>query len=407
VNVRSQALEGLKVADFSWYIAGPSIPMWLAHHGAKVIRIESLSRPDEIRGIEPFKDSVAGINRSGCFANYNSNKYGMALNLNHPRGVEVAKRIIAWADIVVENFTPGTMQRKWGLGYEGIKKIKADIIMVSTSPLGQTGPEAQQAGFGLELVSRGGFTHFVGWPDQDAVGVGYPYTDTVTPPIAVIAIMAALEYRRRTGKGQYIDLSQHEVAVQHLAPALLDYAVNGREGGRIGNRHPYAAPHGAYRCLGDDRWCTIAVFTDGEWEAFCKVIGKPAWTEDPKFTTLLARKENEEELDRLVEDWTVNLPPEEVMNKMQAAGVAAGVVQSGKDLIEDPQLEHRHHFWYLNHPEMGLCAYDGPPFKLSETPAELNMPAPCLGEHTEYVCTQILGMTDDEFIGLFAEGVFE
>jgi benzylsuccinate CoA-transferase BbsF subunit len=404
----SQALEGLKVADFSWYIAGPSIPMWLAHHGAEVIRIESLTRPDELRGIEPFKDGIAGINRSGCFANYNSNKYGIALNLNHPKGVEVAKKIIAWADIVVENFTPGTMQRKWGLGYEGIRKIKVDSIMVSTSPLGQTGPEAQQAGFGLELVSRGGFTQFVGWPDQEAVGIGgYPYTDTVTPPIAVIAIMAALEYRRRTGKGQYIDLSQHEVAVQHLAPALLDYTVNGREGGRIGNHHPYAAPHGAYRCQGDDRWCTIAVFTDDEWETFCKVIGKPAWTGDPKFATLLARKENEEELDRLLEDWTVNFPPEEVMNKMQTAGVAAGVVQSGKDLIEDPQLKHRHHFWYLNHPEMGLCAYDGPPFKLSETPAELRLPAPCLGAHTEYVCTQILGMSDQEFIGLLTEGVFE
>ena len=401
------ALQGLKVADFSWYIAGPSVPMWLAHHGAEVIRIESLTRPDELRGIEPFKDGIPGINRSGCYANYNSNKYGIALNLNHLKGVEVAKKIVAWADVVVENFTPGTMERKWGLGYEGIKNVKDDIIMVSTSPLGQTGPDAQQAGFGLELVSRGGFTHFTGWPDQEAVGVGYPYTDTVTPPLAVVAIMAALDYRRRTGRGQYIDLSQHEVAVQHLAPAILDYTVNGREGGRTGNRHPHAAPHGAYRCQGDDRWCTIAVFSDEEWQAFCKVIGEPAWTKQPRFDTLLARKENEDGLDRLVENWTVNYTPEEVMHKMQAAGIAAGVVQSGKDLIEDPQLEHRHHFWYLNHPEMGTCAYDGPPFRLSETSAELHMPAPCLGEHTDYVCTQILGMSDEEFIGLLNEGVFE
>ena len=402
-----QALEGIKVADFSWYIAGPSIAMWLAHHGAEVIRIESLTRPDELRGIEPFKDGIAGINRSGCFANYNSNKYGMALNLKHPKGVEVAKRIVAWADVVVENFTPGTMEGKWGLGYEGMRKIRPDIIMLSTSPLGQTGPDAQQAGFGFELTNRGGFTHFVGWPDQDAVGVGYPYTDTVTPPIAVTAIMAALDYRCRTGKGQYIDLSQHEVAVQHLAPAILDYTVNGREGGRIGNHHPYASPHGAYRCRGDDRWCAIAVFTDEEWEAFCEVIGNPAWTQEDRFATLLGRKKNEDELDRLIGNWTVNFPPEEVTRKMQAAGVAAGVVQNGKDLIEDPQLGHRHHFWYLNHPEMGPCAYDGPPFKLSETPAELRMPAPCLGEHTEYVCTKILRMSDEEFVELLADGVFE
>jgi crotonobetainyl-CoA:carnitine CoA-transferase CaiB-like acyl-CoA transferase len=402
-----QALQGLKVADFSWYIAGPSIPMWMAHHGAEVIRVESLIRPDELRGIEPFKDGIAGINRSGCYANYNSNKFNIALNLNHSRGVEVARKIVAWADVLVENFTPGTMARKWGLGYESVKELKPGIIMVSTSPMGQTGPESEQAGFGLELVSRGGFTHFTGWPDQDAVGVGYPYTDTITPPVAVIGIMAALDYRRRTGKGQYIDLSQHEIAVQHLTPAIIDYTVNGREGGRIGNRNPNAAPHGAYRCQGEDRWCTIAVFTDEEWRAFCGVIGRPELKEDTRFATLAARKENEDELDEIVEGWSINLVPEEVMKRMQATGIAAGVVQSGKDLIEDPQLKHRHHFWYLNHPEMGVCAYDGPPFILSETPAELNRPAPCLGEHTEHVCTKILGIPDEEFVELLAEGVFE
>ncbi len=402
-----QALEGIRVVDFSWYIAGPSIAMWLAHHGAQVIRIESLTRPDELRTIEPFKDGIPGINRSGCYADYNSNKYGMSLNLKHPRGVEVARRLVAWADVAVENFTPGTMQKRWGLGYEGMKKIKPDIILLSTSGMGQTGPEAQQPGFGLELASRGGFTHFVGWPDQDAVGVGYPYTDTVSPPFGAIAILAALEYRRRTGKGQYIDLSQHEIAVQHLTPAVLDYVVNGREGGRIGNRRPFAAPHGAYRCQGEDRWCAIAVFSDDEWRAFCRVVGDPQWTCDLRFTTLEARKANEDELDAFVEGWTATLHAEEVMERMQAAGVGAGVVQSGKDLIEDPQLKHRGHFWYLDHPEMGVCAYDGPPFKLSDTPAELRMPAPCLGEHTEYVCTQILGMADEEFIDLLSEGIFE
>ncbi len=402
-----QALDGLKVVDFSWYIAGPSITMWLAYHGSQVIRIESLTRPDELRSIEPFKDGIAGVNRSGCYANYNSNKYGLSLNLNHSKGVMVARRLIAWADVVVENFTPGTMEAKWGLGYDSARKMKPDIIMLSSSTQGQTGPEAKQAGFGLELASRSGFTNFVGWPDQDATGVGYPYTDTITPPVGVIAIMAALEYLRRTGKGQYIDLSQLEVGVNHLGVALLNYAVNGTQGGRIGNRHPCAAPHGAYRCLGKDRWCTIAVFTDQEWEAFCTAIGQSSLCNNPKFATMLARKTNEEELGRLVENWTQRFTAEEVMMKMQAAGIAAGIVQSGKDLIEDPQLKHRHHFWYLNHPEMGLCAYDGPPFRLSATPAELYMPAPILGEHNEYVCTQLLGMSDQEFLELLTEGVFE
>ncbi len=402
-----QALEGLKVVDFSWYIAGPSIAMWLAHHGAEVIRVESLTRPDELRGIEPFKDGITGINRSGCYANYNAGKYGMCLNLNHRKGPEVARRLIAWSDVVAENFTPGTMERRWGLGYESVRKIKPDIIMLSSSTQGQTGPEAKQAGFGLELASRSGFTNFVGWPDQEAVGLGYPYTDTVTPPVGVIAILAALELRRRTGKGQYIDLSQLEVGVQHLAPALLNYAVNQDEGRRIGNHHPYASPHGVYRCQGENRWCAIAVFTDEEWKAFCNVIGNAPWTQQPKFETVVSRNKNEEELDALVETWTSNFSAEEVMNRMQIAGIAAGVVQSGKDLIEDPQLEHRHHFWYLDHPEMGRCAYDGPPFRLSKTPAELRRPAPCLGEHTEYVCTKLLGMSDSEFVELLAEGVFE
>jgi crotonobetainyl-CoA:carnitine CoA-transferase CaiB-like acyl-CoA transferase len=403
----NKALEGLRIADFSWYIAGPSISMWLAHHGAQVIRIESLTRPDELRGIEPFKDGIPGINRSGCYANYNSNKYGMALNLKHPKALAVAKKIVAWADVAVENFTPGTMEKKWGLGYEGMRKIKPDIIMLSTSPLGQTGAESQQGGFGTELASRAGFSHFVGWPDQEMVGVTYPYNDTNSPPFAAIAVLAALEYRNRTGKGQYIDLSQHEVAVHHLAPAILDYTANRREGDRIGNRHPAASPHGVYRCQGEERWCAIAVFSDAEWKAFCSVIDNPSWANDPKFATFIGRKENEDELDSLIESWTTNYSAEEVMSKMQNAGVAAGLVENGRDLIEDPQLQHRHHFWYLNHPDVGLTAYDGPPFMLSETPAELHMPAPIIGEHTEYVCTQILGMPDEEFVELLAEGAFE
>jgi len=403
----NQALEGLKIVDFSWYIAGPSVTMWMAHHGAQVIRIESATRPDELRGIEPFKDGIPGMNRSGCYAEYNSNKYGLALNLKHPRALDVAKKLVAWADVAVENFTPGTMQKRWGLGYEGMRKINPKIILLSTSGMGQTGPDSQQAGFGLELLCRGGFTQFVGFPQDEKIGVGYPYSDTVSPPMAVITILAALDYRRRTGKGQYIDLSQHEVAVQHLGLAMLNYTANQDEGSRMGNHHPYTAPHSTYRCQGNDRWCAIAVFNDPEWQAFCKVLGNPAWTRDPRFATVLDRKANEDALDALIEQWTLNLSAEEVMNRLQAAGVSAGVVETSQDLIEDPQLEARHHFWYLDHPEMGKCAYDGPPFRLSETPAELTMPAPCIGEHTEYVCSSLLGLPDEEFVSLLSDGVFE
>ena len=267
------------------------------------------------------------------------------------------------------------------------------------------GAEAQQGGFGTELASRAGFFHFIGWPDQEMVGFSYPYTDTNSPPLAAIAILAALEYRNRTGKGQYIDLSQHEVAVHHLAPAVLDYTANRREGGRIGNRHPSASPHGVYRCKGEERWCAIAIFSDAEWEAFCNVIGNPSWTNNRKFTTLLSRKQNEDEIDTLVAEWTINFTAQEIMVKMQSHGISAGVVQTAEDLHQDPQLKHRRHFWKLPHPEIGTYTCDSPAFKLSRTPCELSMPAPCLGEHNEHICTKILGMSDEEFVELDKAGV--
>jgi crotonobetainyl-CoA:carnitine CoA-transferase CaiB-like acyl-CoA transferase len=175
----------------------------------------------------------------------------------------------------------------------------------------------------------------------------------------------------------------------------------------MGNSCSYAAPHAVYKCRGDERWCAISVFSDAEWKAFCQVMGNPAWTENPEFATLLGRKQNEEELNRLVEQWTTNHSAEEVMEAMQKAGVAAGLAENGEDLHKDPQLKHRHHFWMLEHPEMGVTSYDGPPFRLSKTPAELHMHGPCVGEHNEYVYTQLLGMSDEEFIELLSEGVFD
>ena len=402
---KSQALQGVKVADFSWVAVGPATAMMLAHHGAQVISIESLSRPDPLRTIPPMKDGIRGMNRAGVYADYNSNKYNLGLDLNHPRGVEVAKKIIAWADVVVESYSPGTMKNKWGLGYEDIKKIKPEIIMLSTSMVGQTGPAARNIGFGVELISLIGFNHFVGWPDRGPTPLLTAYSDFLTPPIGVVAIMAALETRLKTGKGQWIDLAQFEVSLHYLAPALLDYIVNGRDVGRRGNYHCCAAPHGAYRCQGDDRWCVISVFTDEEWQSFCRVIGKPAWADDPEFASLLGRKKREDELNKLIEEWTINYTPEEIVALMQANGIAAGVIEDGKDVLEDPQLKHRHHFVALNHSEMGQYMTEATPFKLSKTPLEVHMPAPCLGEHTEHVCTQILGMSDEEFVELLTEGV--
>jgi crotonobetainyl-CoA:carnitine CoA-transferase CaiB-like acyl-CoA transferase len=295
---------------------------------------------------------------------------------------------------------------KWGLAYDDLKKLKPDIIMVSASMQGQTGPHSNDVGIGTQMMALAGFNEIVGWPDRAPVGMPNSHTDWIVPLYGIVAIIGALDYRGRTGKGLYIDLSQFEASLQFLSPAILDYIANSRIQGRVGNRCPYAAPHGAYRCKGYDRWCVIAIFDNDEWKAFCKVIGDPDWTREPRFSTLSARKRNEEELGKLVEQWTRGHLAEEVTEMMQKVGIASGVVKTGKDLHEDSQLRHRHHFWQLKHPEIGDITSNGPAFKLSKTPAELHMPGPCLGEHTEYVCTQILGMSDQEFVRLLGEGVF-
>jgi benzylsuccinate CoA-transferase BbsF subunit len=251
-----------------------------------------------------------------------------------------------------------------------------------------------------------GFHYINGWPDRPPHQFGI-YTDWIAPHFCLLAIMAALDYRRRTGKGQYIDLSQFETGVHFEAPLVLDYVVNGRVAKRMGNRLDHAAPHGAFRCRGEDRWCVMAVFTDEEWYSFCKVIGNPSWTEDPRFVTLHARKQNEDELEKLVESWTINYLAEEVVIMMQSAGVPAGVVENSRDRLDyDPQLRHVSHFVTLDHPEVGKYRVAHPPYQLSRCEPRVYR-TPLLGEHNEYVCKQILGMTDDELADMLAEGVVE
>ena len=398
-------LAGIKVADFTWALVGPISTKTLADCGAQVVKIEGRNRADSRRVAGPFKDSLPGLDRSGSFSPFNTGKLSLALNLAHPRGVAVAKRLVAWADIVIDNFR-GKAMEKMGLGYEELRQIKPDIIMLSSCAMGQTGLYPSSIAVGWQLTALSGFNHIAGWPDRGPAELAV-YTDFIAPHFNVLAILAALDYRRRTGKGQYLDLSQYENAMHFMAPLVLDYAVNRRVAERIGNRCDYAAPHGAYRCRGEDRWCAIAVFTDEEWQGLVKVMGSTDWTGDSRFGTLQARKENEEELDRLVEEWTINQPAEEVMHRLQSAGVAAGVVENGEDLLEhDPQLQYRHFYWELEHPEMGSYRAQRPHFVLSKSPYELKR-SPLLGEHNEYVLKEILGMTDDEVAELIIEGVVE
>jgi len=402
--MQKQALAGVKVCDFTWAIAGPFMTKYLADYGATVVRVESASRPCFLRFSGPYKDGEPGMDRSGYFAFFNSNKYSISLDLNNGNGLEVAKRLIAWADIVCENFTPGIME-KWNLGYEEIKKINPEVVMVRSSGQGQEGPYSKVPIGGNWLTSLTGFTWASGWPDRPPVQPFGVYTDFIAPRFAVAATLAALDYRRRTGIGQCLDISQLEAGMQLLSPLLLDYIVNDREERQKGNSSPCAAPHGVYPCC-DGQWCAIAVFSPRQWEAFCQVLGNPKWTKDRKFATLLGRKKNEEELNNLVSKSTSTLNGREIVEQLQSLGVPAGMVQNTKDLRDDPQLKYRHAFWDIDHPILGKYCHLGQAAILSKTPARPRMPAPCLGQHTEYVCREFLKISNEEFVDLLARGAF-
>ncbi len=396
------ALEGVKVVDFTQSIAGPLTGKTLADFGAEVVKIETHTRLDLTRTGSPFKGKP-NPDSSTYFAIYNSGKYGISINLREPKGKEIALKLISWGDIVCENFSPGVMARL-GLDYDSVKKIKPDIIYWSNSMMGQYGPLSKYRGFGAQAVALSGVTHISGWPDRSPAPPYGAYTDFISPYFGVAVIMAAMDYRRRTGKGVYFDQSQCEAALQLLAPPLMDYWVNGTVLERNGNRLGYAAPHGVYKCKGDERWVAIGIFSNQEWSAFKEVIGNLDWTADSKFETLTERKKNENELDRLIEQWTVNHTPEQIEILLQSAGICASVVQNGGDLFEDPQLKHREHVQYLEHSFMGRHAYDAPSARFSKTPFKMG-PSPCLGEHNQYVLSELLGLSSDEIEELLLEGI--
>ena len=406
--MEGKPLEGLNVLDFCWVAVGPMTTKYLSEYGATVVRVESAKRPETLRKAAPFKDGVSGINRSAYFANNNPNKYGVAIDMRHPRAKDLVLRMASWADLVSENFTPGTME-SWGLGYQELKEANPQIIMFSTSMLGRGGPLERQPGFGPVLSSLAGLTNITGWPDRDPVNPYGAYTDFVVPRFAVASILAALDYRRRTGEGIHLDMSQLEASIHFSSPFLLDYAVNGREQGRMGNRDPGAAPHGVYPCVGDDRWIAIACFSDEEWQALRRVIHPmgQGWAYQDRFSSLLGRKSREDELERMIGEWTREWEAKELMDTLQSVGVPAGVVNDCRDLFEDAQLAHREHFQFLQHPEIGPYATERSELNLSRTPGSLDKPAPLLGQHTEYVLKEIIGLSEGEYRSLESDGVLE
>lgn len=401
-----RVLENIRVLAFTAAGVGPMVCKGMAEHGATVVRVESVRRPDILRQAQPFKDGKPGLNRSGYFAMYNNDVHSMALNIAMPEARAVIERLVKWADVFVENFAPGALSRS-KLGYEDVKALNPQIIMISLSQQGQTGPHRSIPGYGSQLEGVSGICHLTGFPDRAPSLVCQSYPDFVAPPFGITAIVAALDYRRRNGVGQYIDVSEYEDTLLYIQTPLVDYNVNGRIMGRAGNKSPNAAPHGAYPCKGQDQWCAIAVTTESEWAAFCKAIGSPAWTKEPKFATLSDRKRNEDDLNKLVGAWTIQRSKLEVQNTLQKVGVSAGAVQNSSEVFADPQLNHRGYIKKLDHPEIGEHEYLRSNFTLSRTPGEISKPAPLIGEHTDLVCREFLGMSEEEYDEGLVQGIYE
>jgi benzylsuccinate CoA-transferase BbsF subunit len=397
-----KVLEGIKVADFSWVAAGPQIGRELAANGATVVRIESHRRPDVIRMSTPFKEGRPGWNRSGFYASVNTNKYGISVDLSTPKGKQVAQRLTKWADVILESLQPGAMA-KLGLAHEICLQMNPSLVYCSTAMLGQWGPHCSFVGTGFHTNAMAGLCECTGWPDAGPTMLGTQYSDYVAPWYAVIAIVGALARRRETGKGMYIEQSQLEAGLTMMSLHLLDYVANGHVVTRMGNRNRYMSPHGVYPCK-EGRWVAIAVANEDQWHRFCQVLRDISWTREPRFQTVMARKQNEDELDRLIGEWTKDFTAEELMTMLQDAGVPAGGVQRGQELLQDPQLKHRQHYQVLNHPDIGPHSYNAPAYRLSKTPWKLARPAPCLGEHNMLVLKDMLGFSEDDVADMMAEG---
>jgi crotonobetainyl-CoA:carnitine CoA-transferase CaiB-like acyl-CoA transferase len=403
---RRPALDGLKVLDFMWVFAGPAGSRSLADFGATHIKVESTSRIDTARTLQPYKDKVPGPERSGVFISVNAGKLGMTLNLGKPEGRALALKLVQWADVVLESYSPKAM-RAWGLDYESLKAVKPDIIMLSSCLNGQTGPHAMLAGFGTMGAQLAGFGELAGWPDLPPAGPFGAYTDYVAPKFTVAALLAALDHRRRTGEGQYIDLSQAESSLHFLGEAFLDNIVNGHVWTRAGNASAEFAPHGVFACEGEDRWAAIACESEAQWQGLCGATGNAAWATDPRFATYAARQENREALEAAITEWTSARSVDEVEAALQGAGVPCHRASTTKDLFEDPQLIHRQHFVTVEHAELGPVPVENVRAHLSGTPGSVRFSGPTFGQHNEMVLSEILGLSEEEVVELVAAGALE
>ncbi|MBI4639319.1 MAG: CoA transferase [Candidatus Tectomicrobia bacterium] len=409
-------LEGIRVIEIADVWAGPFANTLLADLGAQVIKVESIQRfgsrgltlkpppgspgyPDNDPGERPW-------NRSATYNGINRNKLGLTLDLSRPKGVEVCKRLARVSDILIENYAAGIIARL-GLGYEALKEINPGIIVISMPLFGNTGPYGNYRGWGSSADPLVGHAWIRGYPDSDpsTTSSNVFHTDAVSAATAAFAACTALYYRKRTGKGQYIDVSQAETFMPHLGEFYMEYIMNEQDPKPMGNRHPFMSPHGCYQCAGEDRWVVIAVSSDEEWEGLCRAMGNPAWAQDEKFSDTLSRWKNQDELDRHIAEWAAERDHYEIMHLLQKEGVSAGPVLDNGDIYADPHLEERRFFEEVTHKDAGTHTDPGVLWKLSKTPMSIRLPANCLGEHNEYILGEILGLSGEEISELEKEQI--
>ncbi len=401
-----QPLADVKVLDFMWAMAGPGSTRILADYGATIVRVESTTRFDAVRMVGPFHDGQPGPESSGLFYNMNTGKLPVTLNMSKAQSKEVILDLVRWADVVTESFSPRAM-KAWGLDYAALRQVKPDIIMLSTCLMGQTGPLAKFAGFGNLAAAISGFFDPTGWPDRAPAGPFGAYTDYIAPWYNAAAILTALEYKRRTGQGQHIDLSQAEASLHFMAPALLDYTANGTVQSRAGNDDRNYAPHGVYPAAGNDAWIAIATQTEAQWQALCRVIERPEWAGDERLATVEGRRAHADDIDAAISAWTSRHDAFGAESRLQQDRIPASAVRTMHQLYQDPQLLHREHFVDLEHPQHGTTTVEGSRFKLSRTPAQVGGAAATLGRENQYVLEKILGYSEEKITELVSAEVLE
>ncbi len=373
--------------------------MQLAHMGAEVIRMESMRRVCTLRMLPPWPGGQPGVNRSGYFNQYNQGKRSITLDISKPEGAEIAKRIVAMSDVAVENFASGVIDRL-GLGYNELRKLKPDLVMISMSGYGRGGPESDYVSYGPAQVPLSGMSQLTGYAGWQPMHVGMSYGDPNAGLHAAFAVLSALFYRERSGGGQYIDMSQCESTMAVLGEGFMEYAMNGAQPPRNGNRVAHMAPHGVFMCAGEDRWLSIACGSDGEWLSLCEAMDRAELANDARFRTLGDRKANEDDLEAEIMSWTLTQDPFEAEARLQLAGVAAAVPMMNRELAEDPHLNARGFFVEKEHPEVGVRKHAGIPWRMSETPCEVWRPAPVMGQDNDYVFGELLGLSSEQIADL-------